>query len=195
MEAVVAAGFSAVALSASLLILNRQTEMVQKARDLALIQAAVNEDINAIRHEARFWWWANSYYRNPVPGSTPPSEMIYSPSAECNGLNTPGKMESRVWIDLAEYPYLIKGGIPIQARGAIAKTVPGYLISRNYEFPTAQSSTSTTTQSVPSDQRFNTLRVTYSVRSVKTGSNGSTTSTPYPFEATRDILIPAQFSC
>jgi hypothetical protein len=195
MEAVVAAGFSAVALSASLMILNRQTEMVQKARDLALIQAAVNEDINAIRHEARFWWWANSYYRGSTASATPPNEMIYSPSAECNALTSAGKMESRFWTDMVEYPNTIKGGIPIQARGPISKTVPGYVISRSYQFPTAQSSSTTTTQTVPGDQRFNTLRVTYSVQSVKTAANGTTINTTYPFQTTRDILLPAQFSC
>lgn len=197
MEAVVAAGFSTVALSASLLILNRQTEMVQKARDLALIQAAVSEDINAVRHDARFWGWVNSYYRGVTPSATIPPETIYRPTApQCNNLTQPGKMEQNVFYDMLEYPALIKGGLPIQTRGPIAKTVPSYVISRNYSFPTAVSSSTTTSPTVPGDQRFNTLRVTYTVRSVKTAANGSvTSSTTFPFEATRDILIPAQFSC
>ncbi|MFN9645749.1 MAG: hypothetical protein ACK6BG_11685 [Cyanobacteriota bacterium] len=197
MEAVVAAGFSAFALSASLLILNRQTEMVQKARDMALIQAAVSEDINAIRHQARFWNWSNSYYRGATPSATIPDEMIYRPTApQCSGLSTPGKFEQALFLFLMEYPAYIKGGIPISTRGPIAKTVPGYVISRNYAFPTAIPSSTTTSPTTPGDQRFNTLRVTYSVKSVKTNANGAiTSSTTFPFEATRDILIPAQFSC
>lgn len=199
MEAVVAAGFSVFALSATLIILNRQTEMVHKARDMALIQAAVSEDINAIRHQARFWNWSNSYYRGATPSATIPNEMIYAPQGvQCINvpLSSPGYMELSVFTVLQEYSVTIRGGIPIHTRGPIAKTVPGYVISRNYAFPTASSSSTTTSPTTPGDQRFNTLRVTYSVRSVNRNANGAiTSSTTFPFEATRDILIPAQFSC
>jgi hypothetical protein len=190
MEAVVAAGFSAVALSASLHILNRQSEMAFKARDLALIQAAVNEDINSIRHEARFWKWMNSYYRPNIASGTPPNEMIYSPVGECRAWDYAlgGKMEADFRSDMGEYTN-ISGAIPI-TRSVIAKSVPGYDVRRTIAIPAPFDTTNSATTTAAVNRLNYTIRVTYTARPLATNPKGVRT-----FDSTTDILIPAQFSC
>lgn len=194
MEAVTAAGFAAVALSASLVILNKQAEMATRARGLAMVQAAVNEDINAIRHQARNWRWNNNYYFNPaVSGANPPNIMIYTPTTECHAWSSKGYLELAARTDMNYYEKL-SGAISITRSGLISKTVPGYQIRRQYTFPTTTSQVNTSTSAV-TDQAPYTLRVTYTVNSVKTNKDGGTTLKPFPFDQTTDVQLSAQYSC
>jgi hypothetical protein len=190
MEVVVAAVFSAVALTASIHILNRQSNMAFKARDLAMIQAAVNEDINSIRHEARFWKWLNSYYRPNVPSGTPPNELVYQPLAECRGWDYAfgGRMEADFRSDIGEYTN-IPGAIPI-TKSVIAKTVPGYDVRRTISIPPTFDSSNNASTTTSGDRLNYTIRVTYTAKPLVTNPNGVKT-----FDSTTDILIPAQFSC
>lgn len=193
MEVVVAAGFSAVALSASLVILNRQSEMAKKARDLAMIQAAVNQDVNAIRHMARTWYWSNSFYKDAsINGDSPPNEMIYKSPGECAFLTSAGSLERGFRSDVPSYKNL-NSTISFD-NSYVSPGVSGFQIKRSLVIPQA-SQVSTTGSTIRGEDATNTFRVTYSVSSLKTGTDGSQTTSPYPFERTVDVLLPAQFSC
>jgi hypothetical protein len=194
MEAVVAAGFAAVALSASLFILNKQIEIADRARGLALIQAAINEDMNAVRHLARKWNWTN----NPAGTATPPPNMLlYTVLPECWAFDwsVPGKLERMAYTDFSKKYGVIPGelSVPSANNQLISKTVPGYQIRRVYSFPSVAPQTNNSTTF--SEEKPYTLRVTYTVNRVKTGQNGSNTLSPFPYTQTADIQFYAQFSC
>ena len=195
MEAVTAAGFAAVTLSASLVILNKQIEITDRARGLALIQAAINEDINAVRHQARKWYWTNSYYNNPaVSATTPPNMLRYRPDAECHAWDSAGKLERNALTDFPLYGN-VPGELilPSTNNQLISKTVPGYQIRRRYIFPQASSQVNNS-NSTASEETPYTMRVTYTVKKVKTGQNGNVLTT-FPYTQTVDIQFYAQFSC
>ena len=195
MEAVVAAGFSALALSASLLILNRQNQIANRARDLSLIQAAVNDDIAAIRQFARHWNWLNSPYANTSNFSnTATYTAIYSAGASCSSFTSKGMMEFAARSDLASYSKQFSGSYPIAWSGA-TKTVPGFQIRRQISRPGVTTQDSKSTSTTPTDDATYTFRVTYTVFSEKKESNGTVTFKPYPFNQTADILLLAQLSC
>lgn len=194
MEAVTAAGFAAVALSASLFILNKQIEIADRARGLAMVQAAINEDMNAVRHLARKWNWTN----NPAgTATTPPNMLLYTVLPECWAFDwsVPGKLERMAYTDFSKKYGVIPGelSVPSANNRLISKTVPGYEIRRVYSFPSAQSQINNSTTF--SEEKTYTLRVTYNVNRVRTGKNGSTTLTPFPYTQTADIQFYAQFSC
>lgn len=194
MEVVVAAGFSAVALSASLVILNRQSEIAQKARDLAMIQAAVNQDINAVRHAARIHWWKNSYYKDAtINGDSPPNEMIYEPVNECVKPALAGWMERMFTTDIVGYKAYNRNvdfNIPYVLPG-----VSGFQIKRAFVSPSQPNQISTTVSAIRGEEETNTVRVVYSVSSVKTGPDGVQNISPYPFKRSVDVLLPVQFYC
>ena len=197
MEAVSAAGFAAVALSASLFILNKQIEIADRARGLAMVQAAINEDMNAVRHLARKWKWTNNYYNNPaVSATTPPNMLSYNPTMQCLAFDyhLPGKLERMAYTDFVQYGK-IPGelSIPQANNRLISKTVPGYQIRRVLYFPSVQAQIDKSTTF--SEEKTYTLRVTYTVNRVRTGKNGGMTLTPFPYTQTADIQFYAQFSC
>jgi hypothetical protein len=195
MEAVTAAGFATVALSASLVILNKQMEIADRERGLAMVQAAINEDINAVRHQARKWYWTNSYYSNPaVSAANPPNMMLYDPDVECHAWDSKGKLERNAFTDFVLYgnvPGELK--LPNMNNQLISKTVPGYQIRRVYTFPAVSSQINN--NATVSEEAPYTLRVTYTVNKEKPGKNGAKTLTAFPYTQTADIQFYAQFSC
>ena len=193
MEAVTAAGFAAVALSASLFILNKQIEIADRARGLAMVQAAINEDMNAVRHYARKWNWTN----NPAgTATTPPNMLLYNNiDTECHAFDhiMPGKFEHMALTDFVQYGKL-PGELTISnAKRPISKTVPGFQIIRSFTRPSVESQINPS--ATFSEEKEYTLRVKYSVNRVRTGKNGSITLTPFPYTQTADIQFYAQFSC
>ena len=194
MEAVTAAGFAAVALSASLVILNKQMEIADRARGLAMVQAAINEDINAVRHQARKWYWTNSFFNNPALAANPPNMMLYDPDVECHAWDSKGKLERNAFTDFVLYG-TVPGelSLPNMNNLLISKTVPGYQIRRVYSFPAVSSQINNNT--AVSEEAPYTLRVTYTVSKVRAGQNGASTLTAFPYTQTADIQFYAQFSC
>lgn len=193
-EAVTAAGFAAVALSASLFILNKQIEIADRTRGLAMVQAAINEDMNAVRHLARKWNWTN----NPAGTAiTPPNMLLYTVGPECWAFDyiLPGKLERLAYTDFGTKYGKVPGelSLPSMNNQLISKTVPGYQIRRGYSFPSAQSQVNPS--ATFSEEKTYTLRVTYTVNRVRTGKNGGMTLTPFPYTQTADIHFHAQFSC
>jgi hypothetical protein len=185
----------AVALSASLFILNKQMEIADRSRGLAMIQAAINEDLNAVRHQTRKWYWTNSYYNNPaVSAVNPPNAMLYKPDPECHAWDRAGKLESVAFGDFGLYGK-IPGelSLPNMNNQLISKSVPGYQIKRVLSFPSVASQTNNSTTF--SEEKPYTLRVTYTVNRVKTGQNGSNTLSSFPYSQTADVQFYAQFSC
>ncbi|MEB3317696.1 MAG: hypothetical protein VKO39_06095 [Cyanobacteriota bacterium] len=196
MEAIVAAGFSAIALSASMMIIDNQNKIASRARDLSLIEAAVNDDISAIRHQARNWLWSNSYYKPTASANLDTNLAIYTPSGECYSFTSKGLMELSARSDMGLYTTQIPGTYAINRNNAvISKTVPGFEIRRQYSNPTVTSQVNNSNSTAPTDQGTFTLRVSYTVNSVKTDKNGMKSFKPFPFNRTVDVLLLAQLSC
>lgn len=195
MEAIVAAGFSAIALSASMMIIDNQNKIASRARDLSLIEAAVNDDISAIRHQARNWLWSNSYYKSTASANLDTNLAIYTPSGECYSFTSKGQMELSARSDMGLYTTQIPGTYTINRNGLISKTVPGFEIRRQYSNPTVTSQVNNSNSTAPTDQGTFTLRVSYTVTSVKTDKDGTKMFKPFPFNRTVDVLLLAQLSC
>jgi hypothetical protein len=127
--------------------------------------------------------------------------MIYNPTrAVCYELSwiRPGWMELNFYSDLGTYTQqAAKGGVSISgslsSAAPIAKSVPGYQILRQYTLPSSQTQINATSN--PAEQPINAIRVTYTVKTVKTDAKGTRTLSDYPYESSRDVLLPAQFSC
>jgi hypothetical protein len=189
-EAVVAAAFAATALTVYAVILNKQSELVQRTKDLARIEAIINEDINATRHATRFWQLTKSPYTPDLAKTSYSSMMIYEPKSFCEAWTSRGRMENSFRSDVGLYKD-IPGTIAISGSTAVLeKTVPGYVITRTPSSPSP--SGSQINNSVTSGEEASyTLRLTYSIK--KDDTNKS--SQPFSFERTADIQIPAQFFC
>lgn len=199
MEAVASAGFSAIILSASILLLNEQAQLAKNARDMALVQDAVSQDVNAIRLYARSWYWRNSFLDKPQQyGANPPDMMVYSPGLECLAFASKGSLEVAARAESWKLPGYIPGALAINVRSRlIPSSAANYEIRREVSTPTVtQSSEVKNSTSVMADDEVPlTLRIKYTVRYIKTSSDGTKTPADIPFDRTADVLFPAQLSC
>ncbi|MEB3335718.1 MAG: hypothetical protein VKP70_12120 [Cyanobacteriota bacterium] len=201
LEAVVAAAFAATVLGVITPMFMRQIELVRNARDLDLIEAAVNKDISAMRHQARFFSLTSSPYSpsvfpNKHLGSS--TTMIYNPGVNCEAWNNKGQLELSFSTDVSSYHKDIPGGIDLTPTTALTNdSVPGYRIARTITYPlnTAELQAA---QALNNNQT--TIRLRYSVRKRANISGGAQTGStfvnmPFSFERTADIQVPAAFSC
>jgi hypothetical protein len=192
LEAAAAAAFAAAAMTVYTLIMNKQMELSRRARDLDLIEAVVNQDINAIRHQARMWELARGPYSDTVRKNvTTSSVMTYNPR---NGVcytwesGKKGFVDKNFLSDLSNYSGIIPGAIDVSGNRVRIGSVAGYWIVRNYSVPVV-TSTSVNGTTSPNNSAAQTFRVTYNVTIA-----GSTTQ-PFAFERTADIQIPAANFC
>jgi type II secretory pathway pseudopilin PulG len=197
LEAVVAAAFASTILAVITPLFMRQIELARNARDLDLIEAAVNEDINAVRHYARFWRLSSGPYSPAVFsafGLGSSSSMIYDGTGICDAWSSKGKLEFAFSSDLNSSNYATKmpGGIAVDQTSALANdVVPGYRIARTVSYPI---STLELTPAQATNHNQTTIRLRYAVRK-RVGTTNVFVSMPFSFERTADIQIPAQFSC
>ena len=171
LEAMIAAAFAAAALSVYVVILNRQTQLANQAKDLDLIEAVVNADINAIRGAAR-----TSYIRTFSPKVS--GTYIYLPVGTC----------LRTWSSKGSFARDFIGNINLKTPTQLA--VKGYEITRTADSPNDRDLTTSTQVNVKTaNNAENTLRVRYTL------TKDDKTTVPFAFERTADILIDAAFSC
>lgn len=194
LEASAAATFFAVAMMFYMTIMNKQFELSRRARDLDLIEAAVNQDINAFRHQARLWYlWRGPYSAtfNDSVYTASPNVITYAPLDDvCYawGAGKKGYFEKNSFSD--NYRYLkVPGAIDISQRSTSIGSVSGYNIQRLVSFPSAPT-TSVNGDSAANNYIAQTLRVTYIVT-----IPGTPPKRAFSFERTADIQIPAGTFC
>lgn len=194
-EAVLAAAFSGIVLAVITPLFANQFKLAQQARDLDLVEAAVTEDINAIRHQARFWrLTSQGPYSPSIHTGTGPSAsstaLIYSPENSCEtwGTNRGGLMEKSFTSDLGQYKRRFPGAVDITDDPRSITQVAGYTIQRESDYPT--SSTSASQVLAASANNPTTLRLYYSV--FRTADR---TPAPFAFNRVVDIQVNAQFWC
>lgn len=196
LEAVVAAAFAYTTVVYISPLFIRQIELARNARDLDLIEAAVNEDINAVRHYSRFWRLASGPYS---PGTFSAlglgysSSMIYDATGVCDTWSNKGKLEAGFNSDLGNYATKMPGGFSIHSSNTAVNIdiVRGYRIARTIHAPT---NTALLQPAQATNNNQNTVRLRYTVRK-RIGDSNIFSSMPFSFERTADIQIPAQFSC
>jgi len=183
-EAMTAAAFAAAALSVYIVILNKQTELANRAKDLDLIEAVVNEDINAIRHAARSWGIREPAIK--VSGAS-----LYDISGICRlTMNFKGQLENAFRSDISTYAPKFPGANTINFNNPNQLTVKGYQIKRDVTVPPRSTlGTGTQVNVKTANNAETTLRVTYTL------TKDDKTQVPFAFERTADILIDAGFSC
>jgi len=178
MEALVALSFSLIVMSAAMTVLNRQSKMATDNRNRILLERAIVNDGNAIKHFARHWYWRNSFYNEGNPIS---NEMIYSPGAECFNYESNVDRSSLFFkTDLSGYTFE-----NIKDNGPIPHNVPGFQIYRKYEYSNSKQPLSDNSV-IPG-----TIRVSYTVKRI----NSDNSTSNYPMGSTIDIILPALFSC
>ena len=183
LEAMIAAAFAAAALSVYVVILNRQTQLANQAKDLDLIEAVVNEDINAIRHAARTSYISTASTK--VSGTT-----IYEPlSCEVAWLKK-GNFDKQFIQDSTKYSSKFPGANYINLGDPNQLSVKGYQIKRTATAPNnINLATGTQVNVRTANNAETTLRVTYTLK------KGDKTTVPFAFERTADILFDAAFFC
>lgn len=181
LEAMTAAAFAAAALSVYVVILNRQTQLANQAKDLDLIETVVNEDINAIRHAARSFGLSST---TKVSGA-----YIYDPGGTCN-ITRKGNFDNAFRSDISKYMIRFPGANNINFDNPNQLTVKGYQITRTVSLPNDSNLTTSTQVNVrTANNAESTLRVRYTL------TKDDKTTVPFAFERTADILIDAAFSC
>ena len=192
LEAAAAAAFAAAAMTVYTLIINKQTELSRRARDLDLIEAVVNQDINAFRHRARIF----QLFRGPYTATvgikvTTPGVVTYNPRGpDCRAWEAgkKGFFEKNFMSDLDKYHANMPGAINIMNNRTPIGSVAGYRIIRSYSVPVV-TNTSVNGNTSPNNSSAQTFRVTYTVTAVGTSAQ------PIAFERTADIQIPAANFC
>jgi hypothetical protein len=172
----------------------RHLELAKRTRDLNMIEAIVNRDINTFRHFSRFWKafsgpYSSDLMRNEITLTTPSSQnnsqrpMTYAAGEYCFTWEDKKKdyLEKSMSTDIAAYGASMPGGIDlIPDTGLSYRTLavlPGYEVRRY------MASVSLT------GVNANAIRLSYLV--VATSSN----SPPLPFTRFAEIPIEAQFWC
>ncbi len=203
-EALVAAGISALVLTGSIAIINRQIELASNGRAMAEVRSAINQDIKSIRQYASIW------KMDSVAGAVPnltqmefPVAMTYASHLSCRAWSRRGSLETSARSDSTMYnqyfPYATQ--VSIAQNNAIISTIPVtgstvYEVRRRYTTPTTTSSTQVGAAGTLRDDEIPfTLRITYTVRSVQNNSDGSVSRTDLPVEQTADVNFVAQYSC
>lgn len=192
LEAAAAAAFAAAAITVYTVIMNKQMELSRRARDLDLIEAVVNQDISAIRHQARLWQLTRGPYSDVIKKNLVKSNvMTYEPkNSICYAWENGGKgiLDRNFMSDLNTYSNLVPGAINIIRNRVSIGAVRGYTITRNYSTPVV-TSTSINNGISLNNSAAQTMRVTYVV------TTAGTTTQPFAFERTADIQIPAGNFC
>lgn len=202
-EALVAAGVSAVVLTGSIVILNRQIAFAANGRAMAEARSIINQDIKVLRHYASLWSMENNIFAEPnLAGQEFPDAMAYVSSPTCRAWSRRGGLESFARSDIPTtysmwFPYMP----PLWQNNAVLSSIPVnrttvYEVRRRYTLPTMTSGSQVGTSSTPSDDEIPfTLRVTYTLRSVQSNPDGSISRTDLPIEQTADVNLVAQYSC
>jgi type II secretory pathway pseudopilin PulG len=201
-EALVAAGISAVVLTGSIAILNRQIEFAANGRALAEARNVINQDIKAIRQYASLWSMENNIFDDTkLAGQEFPDAMTFISSPACRAWSRRGSLETFARSDSPTtysrwFPYVTQ----IWQNNATVSSIPVtgsivYEVQRRYVPNTTTSSQVGTTSTARDDEIPYTLRITYTVRSVENKADGSVSRTNLPIEQTADINFVAQYSC
>lgn len=202
-EALVAAGVSAVVLTSSIAILNRQIAFASNGRAMVEARSIINQDIRTLRHYASLWSMENNIFVEAnLAGQEFPDAMVYISSPACRAFSRRGGLESFARSDMPTtysmwFPYMP----PIWRNNAVLSSIPVnrttvYELRRRYTIPTITSGSQVGTSSAPSeDETPFTLRLTYTLRSVQNNPDGSVSRTDLPIEQTADINLVAQYSC
>lgn len=190
LEAAIAAGFAAMALTIYTSILQKQIDLAKRARDLDMIEMLINEDITAFRHQARLWKMSSgpSY---PSLGLNVSDIVTYRLAAgDCYAWAIKGILEMGFRSDLANSkPALIPGTIKLNTPIS-SDYYQGYTITRTTSAPVNITDVGNTLY-VPPESAAYTLRLTYTV----TPKSPPGTRLPNVLERVVDVQIPAQFSC
>ncbi|MEB3259019.1 MAG: hypothetical protein VKP63_00135 [Cyanobacteriota bacterium] len=201
-EALVAAGISAVVLTGSIAILNRQIEFAANGRALAEARNVIHQDIKSIRQYASLWSMENNIFDDTkLAGQEFPEVMTYISSPACRAWSRRGGLEEYARSDSPTthsrwFPYVSQ----IWQNNATVSSIPVtgstvYEVQRRYVSNRTTSSQVGTTSTVRDDEIPYTLRITYTVRSVKSEADGSVSRTYLPIEQTADVNFVAQYSC
>lgn len=188
LEAAIAIGFAAAALSIYTSILQKQIDMAKRARDLDMIEILVNQDINALRHQARLWKLNIPYAST---GYNDYSVMTYDISTRCQSWLLKGNLESSYRTDLGSYNAVPGANRLTPASGDTNFQVQGYTINRTSSAPVNITDVKNANY-VPPESSAQTLRINYKV------TQSSSTPKTIPIillERNVDIQIPIQFSC
>jgi Tfp pilus assembly protein PilV len=202
-EALVAAGISAVVLTGSIAILNRQIEFAANGRAMAEARNIINQDIRAIRHYASLWNLENNIFADPnLAGQDFPDAMTFASSPACGAWARRGGLESFARSDISTtysswFPHVApfwQNNVTVSSIPVTGSTV--YEVRRRYTIPTTTSGSQVgTTSTVRDDEIPFTIRITYTLRSVQSNSDGSVNRTDLPVEQTADVNLVAQYSC
>jgi len=203
-EALVAAGISAVVLTGSIAILNHQIEFASNGRAMAEARSAINQDIKAIRQYASLWLMESNGFA--VPNLTQqefPVAMTYSSPAACRAWARRGSLETFARSDSTMYaqwfPHATQ--VSIAQNNVIISSIPVtgstvYEVRRRYTTPTTTSTAQVGASGALRDDEIPfTLRITYTVRSVQNNADGSVSRKDLPVEQTADVNFVAQYSC
>jgi hypothetical protein len=204
-EALVTAGVSAVVLTGSIVIVNQQIKFAMNGRAMGEVQKVINQDIKSIRQYASLWSMQNNVFDRATANDVQefPDAMTYVSSPACRSFTRRGSLETFARSDMqpqyntAWFPYISQ----IWQNNGVVSSIPvtgsvAYQVRRRYTVPSTTSSTQLGTSSaLRADEIPYTLRVTYTLKSVETNSNGIETQSDMPLEQTADINFVAQYSC
>jgi hypothetical protein len=194
LEAAIASAFAITALTVYAKIMNRQLEMSRRARDLDLIEAVVNQDINAIRHQSRLWNMARGPYSDKFPIKMDKANVVVYFQTNCDAWDSKGKLDRSFRSDLGLYSKLVPGGTDIRDSKLIS-TVRGYRIFRSYSTPVVNL-TSEGSISPAANHAAQTMRVAYTISlDPALAKNYPVGFRPLSFERTADIQVPVGLFC
>ena len=191
-EALIASAVMVVVFAAVIPLFLRHLELARRARDLDLVEAVVNRDINTYRHYSRFWQafsgpYSTEILRQDITIATPSVQnngkrpMTYAPGGNCFTWDDQFLMQRSMASDISSYVKFMPGGIDLgltQNLGyKLFDQVPGYRIKRFVQSVSALS--------------FNALviRLTYRVEPV------SNNFPSLSFNRVAEIPIEAQYWC
>jgi len=171
----------------------RHLELAKRTRDLNMVEAIVNRDINSFRHFSRFWKafsgpYSSDILRNEITLTSPSPQnngnrpLTYAPGEYCFTWEPLKKdyLERSMSSDISSYGNSMPGGIDLKlSQGVSYRTLadlPGYEVRR---YMTSVSLTGV---------NANAIRLSYLVVA-------KPNSPPLPFSRVAEIPIEAQFWC